>query len=109
MTICHSIDLTFKEDVKSEGLTLVNFWAPWCGPCDFFGSVLEAFDREYSNEVRLLKVNVDEETNTTSHFGIMSIPTTILFKNGEPIDKIVGSVSVEKLKQFIADKKDSTT
>ncbi|MDN9010118.1 thioredoxin [Brevibacillus laterosporus] len=108
MTICHSMDITFKSDLKSEGFTLVNFWAPWCGPCGFFGSVFEEFDREYSNEVRLLKVNADEETNTANHFGIMSIPTTILFKDGEPIDKIVGAVPLEKLKQFIADKKDGT-
>lgn len=105
MTICHTTDSTFKQDLLSEGFTLVNFWAPWCGPCRMFGSVLEAFDREYSNEVRVLKVNVDEYTGTASHFGILSIPTTILFKNGEPIDKLNGAVRIEELKQFIADKK----
>jgi len=105
MTICHTTDSTFKQDLLSEGFTLVNFWAPWCGPCRMFGSVLEAFDREYSNEVRVLKVNVDEYTGTAAHFGILSIPTTILFKNGEPIDKLNGAVRIEELKQFIADKK----
>ncbi|WP_232695805.1 thioredoxin [Brevibacillus daliensis] len=105
MTICHTTDTTFKNDLKSEGLTLVNFWAPWCGPCRFFGTILEDFDREYSNEVRILKVNIDEQPEIASHFGIMSIPTTILFKNGEPIDNINGAVSIEKMKQFISSKK----
>lgn len=97
--------LPFKDDLKSEDFTLVNFWAPWCAPCRSFGPVLEEFDREYSNEVRSLKVNVDEQSNTANQFGVMNIPTTILFKNGEPIDKIIGVVRIEELKQFITDKK----
>lgn len=105
MTICHTADTTFAGDLKSEGLTLVNFWAPWCAPCRFFGTVLEAFDREHCSEVRILKVNVDEQSQTASHFGVMSIPTTILFKNGEAVDKIVGAVPVEQLTKFIADRK----
>ncbi|MEC0210078.1 thioredoxin [Paenibacillus ehimensis] len=105
MTICHTADTTFAGDLKSEGLTLVNFWAPWCSPCRFFGTVLEAFDREHSSEVRILKVNVDEESHTASQFGVMSIPTTILFKNGDPVDKIVGAIHIEELKKFIANHK----
>lgn len=102
MTICHTTDTTFTNDLKSEGLTLVNFWATWCAPCRFFGTVLEAFDREHNSDVRILKVNVDEEANTAARFGVMSIPTTILFKNGEAVDKIVGAIPVEELKKFIA-------
>lgn len=109
MTICHTTDITFNNDLKSEGFTLVNFWAPWCGPCRYFGPILEAFDREYSNEVRVLKVNVDEQSDTAAHFGVMSLPTTILFKNGKPIDKIIGVVSIEAMKQYISEKKNSTT
>lgn len=104
MTICHSTDLSFKDDLKNEGFTLVNFWAPWCGPCRSFAPILERFDQEYSKEVRLLKVNVDEHPNTAAHYGILSLPTTILFKDGEPINKIIGAVSIDKLKQFVADK-----
>ncbi|UNK16007.1 thioredoxin [Paenibacillus sp. N3/727] len=105
MTICHSTDTTFESDLKNEGFTLVNFWAPWCGPCRAFAPILERFDQEYSKEVRVLKINVDEQPSTAAHYGIMSLPTTILFKNGEPIDKIVGAVHIDTLKQFISDKK----
>jgi len=105
MTICLSTDLTFKNDLKSEGFTLVNFWAPWCGPCRAFAPILESFDQELSEAVRLLKVNVDEQPSTAALYGIMSLPTTILFKNGEPIGKFTGAVSIDKLKQFVLDKK----
>lgn len=63
--------------------------------------ILEAFDLEVKYEAKILKVNVDESTETAAQFGIMSIPTTILFKNGAPIDKAIGVLSVEGLKQFI--------
>jgi len=102
MTICHSTDLSFKNDLKNEGFTLVNYWAPWCGACRAFAPTLERFDQEHSKAVRLLKINVDEQPNTAAHYGIMSLPTTILFKDGEPIDKIIGAVNIEKLKQFVS-------
>ncbi|MFK9090943.1 thioredoxin [Bacillus salipaludis] len=103
MTICQSTDTTFKSDMKMEGFTLVNFWAPWCGPCRSFAPTLERFDQEYSKKVRVLKVNVDEQPNTTAHYGIMSLPTTILFKNGELFNKFSGTVNIDQLKQFISD------
>ncbi|WP_088835319.1 thioredoxin [Paenibacillus tyrfis] len=102
MTIYHTKDSAFKSDLQSEGFTLVNFWAPWCGPCRSFAPILEAFDLEPKNEAKILKVNVDESPETAAQFGIMSIPTTILFKNGDPIDKVIGVLSVEGLKQFIS-------
>ncbi|SCW52942.1 thioredoxin [Paenibacillus tianmuensis] len=105
MTISHTTDTTFINDLNRDGLTLVNFWAPWCSPCRFFGTILEAFDREHNGEEQILKVNVDEQSNTASQFGVMSIPTTILFKNGAPVDKIVGAVPIEELKKFIANHK----
>ena len=103
MAISHTTDSTFKQDLLSEGLTLVNFWAPWCGPCRMFAPILEAFDREYGHEVKVLKANVDEQAEMAAHFGIMSIPTTILFKDSQPISKMNGAVGIEGLKQFIAD------
>ncbi|TCJ01026.1 thioredoxin [Cytobacillus praedii] len=105
MTICQSTDTTFKSDLKKEGFTLVNFWAPWCGACRFFAPTLETFDQEYNKEVRILKVNADEHPNTCAQYGIMSLPTTILFKDTNPINKIVGAVNIDILKQFILENK----
>ncbi|MFF0827771.1 thioredoxin [Brevibacillus sp. NPDC003359] len=101
MSICNTTDTTFQQDVKSEGYTLVNFWAPWCGPCRFFGPILESFDAEHSKEVRVLKVNVDEQTEIANQYGIMSLPTTILLKNGEQIDKVIGALPLTELKRFV--------
>lgn len=95
-------DATLKNELQSEGLTIVNFWAPWCGPCRMFAPVLEAYDAEGNNQVKILKVNVDECVQTAAFFGIMSIPATIIFKDGEAVDKEIGVMSVEGLKQFIA-------
>ncbi|MEC0093933.1 thioredoxin [Paenibacillus macquariensis] len=100
--ICHTTDTTFKTDLQSEGFTIVNFWAPWCGPCRMFGPILEEYDSEKQDDVRILKANVDECAETGSQFGIMTIPTTILFKNGKAIDKEIGVLSKEGLKQFIS-------
>lgn len=103
MTICLSTDQSFNQDLKNEGFTLVNFWAPWCGPCRSFAPILERFDQEHSKVVRVLKINVDDQPETAAYHGIMSLPTTILFKDGKPIDKMIGAVHVDKLKQFISD------
>lgn len=102
MTICHTTDTTFKTDLLNEGFTLVNYWAPWCGPCRMFGPILEAYDLEKQDDMRVLKGNVDECAETTAHYGIMTIPTTILFKDGKEIDRVIGLLSIEVLKQFIS-------
>lgn len=102
MTICHTTDTTFKTDLQNEGFTLVNYWAPWCGPCRMFGPILEAYDLEKQDDMRILKGNVDECAATTAHYGIMTIPTTILFKDGKEIDREIGLLSIEVLKQFIS-------
>lgn len=102
MTIYNAADATFHKELQGTGLTLVNFWAPWCGPCRMFAPILEAYDAIRNNDVKLLKVNVDENADTAAHFGIMGIPATILFKNGEAVDKKVGVMSLEGLKQFVS-------
>ncbi|MCM3340719.1 thioredoxin [Paenibacillus sp. MER TA 81-3] len=102
MTIYHVTDATFHNELQSEGLTVVNFWATWCGPCRMFAPILEAYDAEGSNGAKILKVNVDENAETAALFGIMGIPATILFKNGEPVNKKVGVMSLEGLKRFIS-------
>ncbi|MBB6669503.1 thioredoxin [Cohnella nanjingensis] len=100
MTIQHTTDSTFQSDLQSEGFTIVNFWAPWCGPCRMFAPILEAFDQE--GRAKIVKVNVDENAETAARFGVMSIPATILFKNGKAIDKEIGYLPVEGLRQFVA-------
>lgn len=80
---------SFKQEVlEQEGVVLVDFWAEWCGPCKMLVPILEELSGETS--AKICKVNVDEEAELASEFGIRSIPTMIIFKNGEKIDQIVG-------------------
>ncbi|MFB5195873.1 thioredoxin [Neobacillus sp. KR4-4] len=100
MAILHVTDQTFAAEMK-EGLVLVDFWAPWCGPCKMIAPVLEEIDFEISDKVRILKLNVDENPETTRSFGVMSIPTLILFKDGVEVDKVIGFQPKEALTELI--------
>lgn len=101
MAIFHVTDAAFNNQMQTKGLTLVNFWAPWCGPCRMFATVLEAYVAEGNHDVKILKLNVDEETDVANQFGVMSLPTSILFKDGEPIDKVIGALPLSDLKKFV--------
>lgn len=92
---------SFKSEMTNKKITLVNFWAPWCNPCRMFAPVLEEYDAEGNNDVKIVKVNVDENVETASEFGIMSIPATVLFKNGVQVDKRTGFMPLVALKEFI--------
>lgn len=84
-------DSQFTENVlNSKGLVLVDFWAEWCGPCRQLGPILEAIDEEMGNDVKIYKMNVDDSPETASQFGIRSIPTMFLFKDGKQVDTKVG-------------------
>jgi thioredoxin 1 len=91
---------TFDDAIR-EGKVLVDFWAPWCGPCRMQLPILEELSNELQ-EVTIAKVNVDEEATLASRFGVMSIPTLILFENGEEKERFVGVQSKEKLAKVLA-------
>lgn len=83
---------------ESELPVLVDFWAPWCGPCRMVAPVVEAVAQEYDGKLKVVKVNVDENPSTASSFGIMSIPTLGVFKDGQIVKRLVGYMPKETLK-----------
>ncbi|MBO8164491.1 MAG: thioredoxin [Brevibacillus sp.] len=97
MAIVNATDQTFAREVEQGGTVLVDFWAPWCGPCKMIAPVLEQIDGEVGDKLKIVKVNVDENPESSGRFGIMSIPTLLVFKDGQPVDKIVGYQPKEAL------------
>ena len=90
-----------SEVVKSGVPVLVDFWAEWCGPCRLMGPILDEIAPAYAGKLKIGKVNVDENQDTPSKFGIMNIPTMILFKNGKEAERIVGAMSKADLQKKI--------
>ena len=99
-------DSNFQSETAKYPIMLVDFWAPWCGPCRMVGPVIEQLAREYSGRVAFGKVNVDENQMISASFGIQSIPTMMMFKNGKAVDVVVGALpkaQIEmKLKQQLS-------
>lgn len=100
-------DTSFQTDVlDSDKLTVVDFWAEWCGPCRAIGPVIEDLSKEYNGKINVGKVNVDHNPEVSINYGITSIPAILFFKGGKVVDKLVGaqpkSNFVKKIEQHIA-------
>jgi len=91
MSLIHFTDDSFENEVlKYGGVALVDFWAPWCGPCQALGPVIEEISNEYEGKAKVGKVNVDEEREVAERYMVMSIPTVLVIKNGEVVNTLVG-------------------
>ncbi|MBF0776377.1 thioredoxin [Streptococcus azizii] len=96
-------DANFVEETK-DGLVLIDFWATWCGPCRMQAPILEQLAQEmHEDELKILKMDVDENPNTAREFGIMSIPTLLFKKDGEVVKQVAGVHSKEQLKAIVAE------
>ena len=101
-SLVHVGDDNFEEEVlQADRPALVDFWAPWCGPCKAIGPTVEALAVQYRDQLKVAKVNIDDHPKTAEAYGVMSIPTLILFKEGKVLDTLIGLVPKERLEAFI--------
>ena len=100
----HVTDATFEKAVlQSELPVVVDFWAPWCGPCKTLGPMLEEAANKYAGKLIVAKINIDDDSDTAENFGVQSIPTLIFFRDGKPVNKSVGSMPPAQLDKLMQD------
>ena len=95
-------DKEFFELSKTDSVKVFDFWAPWCGPCRMQGPVIDALSEKYAGQVEFFKMNVDEEQKVAQEFGVMSIPTLLVKKDGQPVEKLIGYHDQAKLEAILA-------
>lgn len=105
-SVAQVTDSTFKQEViESDVPVLVDFWAPWCGPCRMVTPIVEELADQYNGQVKVMKLNTDENPSVSKEYGIRSIPTLMIFKGGERVDMVVGAVPkttlAEKLDKYL--------
>lgn len=98
----HLTDANFEDEVvKSPVPTLTDFWAAWCGPCKMVAPILDQLAGEYGDKLKITKLDVDQSPTLATRFGVMSIPTLILFKDGEPVGRLIGFRPKQQLAEWI--------
>ncbi len=102
MSAVHFNKGSFQKDVENgSGVAVVDFWAPWCGPCKMLGPIIEELAEDLSDNVLIGKVNVDDEMELAQQFGVSTIPTLILFKDGDEVERLVGLRPKDSLEEWI--------
>jgi thioredoxin 1 len=100
--IANVTDASFENDVlKSKEPVLIDFWAPWCGPCRAIAPVVEQLAKEYEGKVKMVKVNIDDNPRVPTQYDVRSIPTLLLFKDGKVLGQIVGAVPRPKIEELV--------
>ena len=95
--LVNATDASFDAEADASALVVVDLWAPWCGPCRFVGPILEELSRDYRGRLKVVKVNVDDNPHTAQRFQAFSIPTMVMLRGGELVDRVVGALPKEQL------------
>ena len=102
MSVIHLTDNEFEQEVLQSGNpVLVDFWAPWCGPCQALGPILDELSKEYDDKVKICKINIDENQSIASKYQVLSIPTLLFFKDGEVVNQLAGARPAADIKKVI--------